>query len=166
MKILIVSDSHGDYLAIERIISVNPDANLLIHLGDGYRDFVSIKSKNPEISMVIVKGNTDYSCYEPEDRVMMLEGVRFFITHGHRYLVKRGLENLVGRAKSLDADIVLFGHTHIRTKTEIDGILIINPGSCARDRENFIKYAVVKANNGKVEGKTVKIEALESQILI
>ncbi|NMA06991.1 MAG: metallophosphoesterase [Ruminococcaceae bacterium] len=164
MKILIVSDSHGDHSAIERVISKNPDADLLIYLGDGYRDFVSVKSKNPEIPMVAVKGNTDYSCSEPDDRVMALEGVRFFITHGHKYLVKRGLDMLINRAIELNADIALFGHTHIRKETEKNGLILINPGSCARDANNCISYAVVNVNKGKINREMVKTEPEEHRM--
>ncbi|NLL91125.1 MAG: YfcE family phosphodiesterase [Ruminococcaceae bacterium] len=158
MKIIIVSDSHGDDFAVETIIEKNPDADLFIHLGDGYRDFVNVKSKNPKMSMVLVKGNTDYSCFEPEDRVMVLEEVRFFITHGHNYLVKSGLEKLMKRAKKVNADIVLFGHTHVRMDTEKDGVILINPGSCARDMDDCMGYAVVNVDKGKIDRDMVKIK--------
>ena len=46
---------------------------------------------------------------------------KLFVTHGHAYGVKSGLGRLAERAKTLGADVVLYGHTHIPEQREIEG---------------------------------------------
>ena len=66
------------------------------------------------------------------------------MVHGHRYGVKSGMGALLSHAAARDADIVLFGHTHIPHEecipvgTEIGGVVLtrpmylFNPGSIGR----------------------------------
>ena len=46
-----------------------------------------------------------------------------------KYGVKYGYNSIFYRAKELDVDIVLFGHSHIPIIEECDGIILMNPGS-------------------------------------
>lgn len=48
----------------------------------------------------------------PEVLKLTLDGVKFFLTHGHRYSVKYALDALLNAAYFAGADMVLFGHTH------------------------------------------------------
>ncbi len=59
---------------------------------------------------------------------------RFYMVHGHQYGVKMSLQSLYYRAKEKEADIVLFGHTHVPCCEQEDGIWLINPGSPSRPR--------------------------------
>lgn len=60
---------------------------------------------------------------------MKIENKKFFITHGHKYGVKMGLNNIFYKGKESEVDAVLFGHTHIKIISKEDGLWIINPGS-------------------------------------
>jgi predicted phosphodiesterase len=57
-------------------------------------------------------------------------GVKLFMTHGHIHRVKAGLGALVRDARSIGAQAVLFGHTHVAHCEYDDGLWIVNPGSC------------------------------------
>src|SRR5699024_8457377 len=59
---------------------------------------------------------------------------RIFITHGHLYNVKSSLMQLQYRALEVEADIALFGHSHIAHCEQIDNQLFINPGSIRQPR--------------------------------
>ena len=60
----------------------------------------------------MVSGNCDFfDADTPSELVLEMEG-KGFVTHGHKYRVKDGLNTLYYRGLELDADIVLFGHTH------------------------------------------------------
>ena len=143
MDALIFSDSHGRtramYAARDRQISP-PDA--VFFLGDGLRDteLLAYEAK----AFYAVRGNCDwFSSYDdtPNERIVSFAGLRILMTHGHAYNVKSGLGALLIRATAVDADLVLFGHTHepicecIPAGTVIGGkelprrMHLFNPGS-------------------------------------
>ena len=60
---------------------------------------------------------------------MLLGGKRIFALHGHTRQVKYGLQMLAEAAKEKQADLVLYGHTHMPKVDYIDGIYYLCPGS-------------------------------------
>ena len=56
---------------------------------------------------------------------------------GHRYVSGDFPQNLIETAKADGADLVLFGHLHIRMDRYADGIHLFNPGSAAQPRDQF-----------------------------
>ena len=58
------------------------------------------------------------------------EGVRIFGTHGHRYGVKQGLIRFSLAAQEQQAQVALFGHTHIPYCRQEGGLWLLNPGAC------------------------------------
>lgn len=57
-------------------------------------------------------------------------------THGSNENVKYGLDKLIKKANDINADIVLFGHTHIPFTDYIGSKLyIMNPGSLGSPRD-------------------------------
>ena len=152
MKILVISDSHGDVTSIQKIISLHRDAELLIFLGDGLRDLASASDVIPAtMATVSVCGNCDFfslgSLSARDEETLTVEGRRLFITHGHKYGVKGGLGALASAAHSRGADIVLFGHTHEphESRVEIDGrsIQLFNPGSIGRPHDRLTHYGIL-----------------------
>ena len=87
-----------------------------------------------QIPVLAVPGNCDPGCSEPRTKVMEIAGRRVLLTHGDSYGVKNGLANLIKKARSEQAEIVLFGHTHRPFFEEYHGILALNPGSISRPR--------------------------------
>ena len=140
MNILVVSDTHRKTDTLYDVVAKYRSAiDLVIHLGDCYNDLQSVMVDFPTIASLSVLGNCDYNCF---DASVKYEGTfkadqrRIFYTHGHKYNVKAGLEYLVFNAKIKDADIVLYGHTHIKQAVEKNGVLVINPGSLSSPRDN------------------------------
>lgn len=147
MVILVTSDTHGKAnrlaAAAER---VRPD--LVFFLGDGVRDLDALPDDLP---VRAVRGNCDFFGITeiPERRVEELGGLRFFLTHGHRYGVKYSLESAICAAVSADADVLLYGHTHIPfEKTLTAGstaggitltkpLLVVCPGSLGDAEASF-----------------------------
>lgn len=131
MRILVVSDTHGDEGAFWRALDAQPGARLVIHLGDGAREAADMAARYPEKTFWSVRGNCDFSAggEVPLVRDEMAEGKRLFLTHGHLYDAKMGLYRLCCAARERKADLLLFGHTH-QALTEYDsGLYILNPGS-------------------------------------
>lgn len=131
MKLLIMSDTHGDEEIIERVKSYHPDAYRIIHCGDSELPYSHAAMQDMER----VKGNCDYDQNYLEEILFQVNGERVYVTHGHLYDVKSSPMKLVYRAKELGANIVCFGHSHILGAEYIDGIFFINPGSLKKPRQ-------------------------------
>ncbi len=132
MRILVLSDSHGSLSSIEKAIEQQPDARHIIFLGDGERDIENASYIYNDRSFHIVCGNCDFCSTLPTYKILNLGEKRIFICHGHTYGVKSSYEHLISAATAENADIVLFGHTHIAYTEYRDGLYIMNPGSLSR----------------------------------
>lgn len=132
MKILCVSDSHGDLAALEEIVGENPDARLLLHLGDGNRELEELRCRFPKLEYAAVRGNCDRVSDFPTLRMEIIRGVPIFLTHGHLFSVKRSLEEIWLEGCRREAALVLFGHTHRPHLEERAGMWLLNPGSASR----------------------------------
>ncbi len=129
MRILVLSDSHGNYYSARRALMAHSEAQVVVHCGDGARDVEDLRCEFPQRMIISVRGNCDFCTDCPDTQVINIEGKRIFITHGHNYGVKGGLYRLCCAAREQQADIVLFGHTHIPLSVYDEGLYILNPGS-------------------------------------
>ncbi len=132
MKILVLSDSHSALSFMRLCIAgVKPDA--VVHLGDYYADGEAMKEEFPQIRFYQVPGNCDkyrMDLLVAETLIEKIGGVKLLMTHGHRHRVKSGLGALIQDARCVGAQAVLFGHTHEACCEFIDGLWVVNPGSC------------------------------------
>ncbi len=132
MKIILISDTHTNSNAIQKVIDNNPDADMILHTGDGANDMRRVDRKN--IGFIAVKGNCDrYGCDEEDELTFTLGNVKFFMTHGHKYSAKQTKDLLLAKSLKEGADVCCFGHTHIVHKNETKGVLMLNPGSLGYD---------------------------------
>lgn len=128
-KILVISDTHGDTTLAERVLNKNQDVDMVIHLGDYFRDADRLNNLFPNIRFEYVYGNSDFMIGNvPMEKVLEIEGQRILLTHGHRYSVKWGIEKLQDKAYNDNIQLLLFGHTHISQITYGSGYIILNPG--------------------------------------
>ena len=148
--IVVLSDTHGNFGEIDKILPIINESDYCIHLGDFERDILSYKNEIKS-KVYSVKGNCD-GC--GEEQVFDIEGVKTLIVHGDKYDVKSSLFKLYLRAKELDAKLVLYGHTHIADKLEKEGILFVNPGAMARFYDKSYAYIVI--HDQKITCKIVK----------
>ena len=128
MNILVFSDSHGEtgtmFTAVETYC---PEA--VIHLGDYVSDARALASRFGDIPLHSVAGNGDFLSKTVDEAVFEIKGHKLFCTHGHRYYVKNGYQNVRRAGAKAGADIVLFGHTHIPCSLKLPGLILANPGS-------------------------------------
>lgn len=146
MKILVLSDSHGDKFVLERIIKKERDVDMIIHLGDGLDEFETVML-NSNITNYSVAGNCDFETTAPSTRIINAASKRIFIAHGHTFDVKETYSKIIQAAKSKNVDICLFGHTHIQYKSVIDDMILLNPGAV----NYFNDYAVIKIVNSNID---------------
>lgn len=133
MRVIICSDSHGRGDLLQAAVDRYP-ADVLIHLGDHCADVHKIKL--PEgMQIYSVCGNCDVGG-APTEQCIELEGKKIFLTHGHRYHVKSGLNMLCARADALGAHLCLYGHTHLPGYEFFARSIILNPGALCGNRTN------------------------------
>ena len=138
-SIVILSDTHGNLSAIEKILPILKESDYVFHLGDYAKDILNF---NRELGDKIysVLGNCDWG---EEDKILEIEGVKIMLTHGHEYGVKNGLTRLKFKASELGVKAVFYGHTHNADIVENEGVLYINPGNMTRVGECSYCYCVV-----------------------
>lgn len=147
MKILIMSDSHGSTSTmLSAALVEKPD--MILHLGDHHTDCQIFHNELPEIPLRTVKGNCD-TAGAPETADFICEGLHIMMTHGHRFNVKYSLDSLITNAMYNDADILLFGHTHIPCYNKLDRLHIINPGSIHAGKNPT--YGILSIDSGTVQ---------------
>ena len=137
MRIIVISDTHGNYSNLEKVLKRNTDADWIIHLGDGELELDRFVIARPVIApkIIHVAGNCDYDSLSPDFFVLPAIEHRIFAAHGHKYSVSASLDKIKAAARENDCDIILFGHTHERFMTYEDGLYIMNPGSAASPRD-------------------------------
>lgn len=165
MRLLVVSDTHGDRESLSDILRLlGRSVNALIHLGDGSYDVRAAASQGvPVPPLYGIRGNMDSDNSVPLIRTFDAEGRRLLLAHGHRFPLGSGVESLVYAALEQKARGFFFGHTHVPYCEERDGILILNPGSLSRPRGPWgPSFAVVEAPAGS-SCLDVKLYEVDSQ---
>ena len=136
MRILVVSDTHGQRAELKEVISKTRPFDYLIHCGDteGLEDEIAREAACP---CTIVRGNNDFFTDLKEEEVVEIGGQRIFVTHGHTYGVSMGTEMLRDEARSRGCSIACYGHTH-RPYLDMSekGLTILNPGALAFPRQD------------------------------
>ena len=146
MKILVVSDEHGDYNALQCVLQMESYSHVFC-LGDGVRDYEDAKDDYMTIPFHIVTGNCDWytSSHYPAVNLEVIEGKRILYMHGHIQDVKHTLSRAIALGKQDQADVLLYGHTHYPHEELVDGMLVCNPGSLANGA-----YGILTIENGQV----------------
>ncbi|MDF2952170.1 MAG: hypothetical protein K0S18_1753 [Anaerocolumna sp.] len=134
MKVLIVSDSHGRNYYLEKVMERVKPIDLLIHLGD-VEDGEQIIRDIAPCKVEMVAGNNDFFSSLPKEKVITINGYTIFLSHGHRYAVNYSTEKLKDAARSHNAGIAMFGHTHSPVIDMTGSVWAINPGSISQPRQ-------------------------------
>ena len=150
MKLLIVSDTHGDLRALRRVVEKEADAAAVIFLGDGLREAEMLQDERPVLRLYSGRGNCDMASFAPAGALAPFGGVLFYYTHGHLYDVKSGLTELAEAAAARGAQAALFGHTHRQTLEQRGGVVLFNPGALSSQRGEG-HYGIATVQEGAVQ---------------
>ncbi len=154
MKILVLSDSHGNVDNMIRAVE-RESPRAIFHLGDCWRDGQRLHDRFPEIPFEQVPGNCDFRSQEAAERLVFLEDKRILLCHGHTYGVKQSLLAAGYAAEEQNLDVFLFGHTH-RPLVDMRGkTLFLNPGSIGDYVRPF--YGVLTISGGRADARTVPL---------
>ncbi|MGD9566740.1 MAG: YfcE family phosphodiesterase [Sedimentibacter sp.] len=159
MKILVISDSHNYVLdtQIERI-KQHGVFDMLIHCGDKYKDAEKFAAKLNIKIIAQVPGNCDYISDKPLIAQEIIDGKKLIITHGHLHNVKANNELLMKYAKEVNADIVIYGHTHCAQNEIIDNILFFNPGSTIYPKCGKESFGILEVTEHNINGSIISLE--------
>lgn len=156
MKILVLSDSHGDAQAASLAVE-KEKPRMIFFLGDGWRDSEKLMQKFKDIPFFRVPGNCDFHTKNAPEQIIALEGFRILICHGHTYGVKQGLWDAEEVAKREHLDAFLFGHTHTQLCVRRGRTLFFNPGSIGMSVPSA--YGVLIAERGKqLDGRLYRLK--------
>ncbi len=131
MKLLLISDTHGEMPLNMKDL----EFDAVLHAGDigDAAFFRSLDAAAGEKNLYAVYGNTDFvlSGCLPENISANIGGMNFFLVHNltapHRIMPENESE-----MKRSNAEIVVFGHTHMPLAEERGGRIFINPGSLGK----------------------------------
>lgn len=147
-KLLLVSDNHEDRQSIEDLIHIyEDDVDQMLHLGDSmFDDLDKIWQK-----MIPIKGNNDTGAGYIKNTVVSLGQAKIFASHGHKLDVYNTRAKLAEEAEKRGCQFACYGHTHVAMVEEVDGILVINPGSITLPRGPVAKklYAILSVNEDR-----------------
>lgn len=155
------SDSHGRIDHVMDIIKQYPKAEAVFHCGDICGEEERLRNATPH-PVCIVRGNCDYSRELKECIITRFAGKKIALCHGHRYLMAGGsVDALRYWGMEQEADIVLFGHTHVPFVEQTSSLTLLNPGSISRPRQaDYIPtYAVLEIEeNGEIKIDIKKVQ--------
>lgn len=155
-RIIVISDTHGHNSFIENEIERIGRENIhaIIHAGDYVSDADELEMLFPEIPMYNVAGNNDFYSRAKNEDLFTIDGVKIFLTHGHGYGVKYDSDyrTILCRGEALEADVVVFGHTHIQHLSNRGKLMLLNPGSAGYSKE----YAIIEIENGKAKAALIE----------
>ncbi len=150
----ILSDTHGSRAALRRALAAVPDADCWLHAGDYSQDADCLRQLT-DVPVYAACGNCDgYETSAKIDEYITLEGRSIWLTHGHHYAVKRGMQELRYWAHRYEADLVVFGHTHLPVIHSYDKRIFLNPGSAAYSGS----CARVKIDDSGIEAEILPIK--------
>ena len=155
MTVLVLSDSHGDVEAMARAVEkTNPD--LIVHLGDCWRDAEELRMLFPRIPMEQVPGNCDFRPNEATEKLRFWGDLRVLMCHGHTYGVKSSLMAAGYAAEEKSLDLFLFGHTHRPLCDWRGKTTFFNPGSIGKGLQPT--YGVLHIEGGKLSSRILPLE--------
>ena len=158
MKTLIISDAHFSVENVKLALSSNPETQFLLFLGDGCKEMTKLMDFYPRVAFIAVKGNCDWMMAPliiggatmefDDEELITAEGFRILLMHGHKHGVKGGLGTAIAHAAQRDADVLIFGHTHIPLELHLSPdrayeisvrkpLAVFNPGSLGDRHASF-----------------------------
>ncbi|HOP94563.1 MAG: phosphodiesterase [Dictyoglomaceae bacterium] len=163
LKILVMSDTHGDVSFWEMIKGKIEESNLVIHAGDvlyhgprnplpaGYNpQKLSELINNSGLSFFISKGNCDADVDQLMLRYPIMSPYVFLYLPPWKILVTHGEEKsedeLWDLMDKFGVDLLVFGHIHIPVLKKKEDKILLNPGSPSLSKISQKTIALIEDN--------------------
>ena len=160
MLIGLISDTHIPDRARQipqKVFEAFSDVELILHAGDLTSPRV-IDVLEDIAPVMAVQGNMDRAngINLPKAKVIDAEDLRIGLVHGEIY-PRADTQQLLYLAKELNVDILVSGHSHQPKIEQLEGILLLNPGSPIVPRLADRTVMLLEINNKEVDVEIVKI---------
>ncbi len=153
MKLLLISDVHGDFQTMEKIIEANQDADFKFFMGD----FQTNKYAEQELANkfdFVVMGNNDHPGISDKELLVELDGIKIYMTHGDRFFTFKeyvSKDKLAKVAEQHGATLALHGHDHKASISQHGSVTVFNPGSPSYPRfGSKASYGIIEIDNGEI----------------
>ena len=160
MTLLVISDTHGRRDRVQELLRLHREAEAVLFLGDGLRDLPEELCSSDRPRLFAVSGNCDPFTFGGaslgEEALLAFGSYRFLLMHGHRHSVKSGTERAVTYASARGADVLLFGHTHVREERYLPAdeggkpMWVFNPGSLGAPADGEPSYGLIQIRGGQL----------------
>ncbi|QEH68388.1 metallophosphoesterase [Cellulosilyticum sp. ST5] len=169
MKVLIISDTHGKIENVKMILerTIPLGVGTVLHCGDYVSDARLLQKYYPGVEIHYVYGNCDVGFGGAYSEVVTIEGISFYMTHGHRYGVKWGeYDDLIIDAIAHEAQVAVCGHSHCAHIERKEDVLLLNPGSMTQPRDGkYPSYAIVEVKGGQIKEANI-MQIIENENVI
>jgi len=162
MLVGVISDTHIPDRAIElpeAVFEVFRNVELILHAGD--LTSMEVMNDLETIAPVeCVQGNMDrrYGVDNPRSRVLEIGSYRVGLIHGEVY--PRGdTQQLRYLGLELGADVLISGHTHQPFITELEDMLLLNPGSPTVPRLTDPSVMILEIDGEKLDARIIRTGA-------
>jgi uncharacterized protein len=160
MLIGVISDTHiperADKIP-ESVLEIFKDVEMILHAGDLIS--MDVLSELDSLAPTIcVQGNMDriYGLNLPKQEVIKVDGIKIGLDHGEVY--PRGdTQQLKYIGLEMGVDVLITGHTHSPFITEVDKMLLLNPGSPTVPRMTDPSVMIIEVKYKKIDAKIIKI---------
>jgi len=152
IKVLVISDSHGNQKFLRQVLQSEHDAEIIVHLGDYYNDLEDNYDLTDGKTIFRVPGifNSGYFSGKLSPIcVFEINNWRIGGVHAPQDIAK-----LPGKF-----DVILSGHTHSPKVEKSNNCLYINPGHIKNliDRGNMASYAILEISDETINVKIKQI---------
>jgi putative phosphoesterase len=167
------SDAHGNKFNLSSAMEKHKNCDAFIYLGDGVYEFDEL-AEGYRVPHYAVRGNGDFFCVNPTPVLDFINigQMKIMLCHGNDLNAKYTNDDMIKTAVLHNADMVLYGHTHIAVSKYLSadeiksivpsssrdkGIYIVNPGSISYPRDDRASYAVIDIVDDKASVNIVRI---------
>lgn len=152
MLIGVISDTHANTIdnLDRRVIEAMNSVDLIIHAGDITSMEVLDELKSLK-DVVAVKGNMDSLDIKnrlPETEKIEIDDKKICVIHG--WGAPFGLEYKLLEWFN-NADMIIYGHTHVPMNKIINNTLLFNPGTARKS------YGLISIKDGEIIGEIIKL---------
>ena len=151
----LISDTHN--LVRPDVHTVFAGVSRILHAGD-VGDPEILDELNLIAPVTAVYGNTDdrFALKLSGAIDIVIDGLRIHVSHGHEL----GRPQPAQLAEAYDADVIIYGHTHIQMIERVGSKLVINPGAAGPRRFNLLpSVARLTIADGEVNAELLALGA-------
>jgi uncharacterized protein len=150
MKIAVLSDTHMPKrarLLPQQLLDGIKGVDLILHAGD----WTSLEIYEELLKVAPVEGvfgNVDpieVKEFFPDKKIIALHGYKIGLVHGHSGKRKTTPDRAIEAFQNDHVDLIIFGHSHIPIKKQVENTLLFNPGSPTDKRfQRQFSYGIIE----------------------